>query len=508
MNVTPLLETRGLTKTFPGVPALTSIDFTMYPGEVHAVLGENGAGKSTLIKVITGVYKRDAGEIFLGGREIRPQNPRHAQELGISAVFQEVNLVPSLSVAENIYLGRQPMRFGMIDYRTANRKAAELLQTFNITIDVTQSLGSYSIAIQHIVAIARSIDLSAKILILDEPTASLDAAEVQILFNVIRTLQERGIGILLITHFLDQVYEISDRITILRNGQKVGEHLTRELPRMQLISEMLGRELSEELAPQNSERSLAPTPFLHATGLGKRGLLAPVDLEIRKGEIVGLAGLLGSGRTELAHLLFGIEHSDQGIVTIGSHTVQISSPRRAVHQGFALCPEDRKTEGIIGDLSVRENIILALQAKRGPFRALTRKRQEELAEEMITAMHIVTPNMQKPIRELSGGNQQKVILARWLVSQPDFLILDEPTRGIDVGAHAEIIAIIKRLCEQGLALLVISSELAEIVDYSDRVIVLRDRQKVAELRGAEISEDNIMKSIAHDAPLDAQVGAL
>ncbi len=506
MDATPLLEIHGLTKTFPGVPALTAIDFTMHPGEVHAVLGENGAGKSTLIKVITGVYKRDAGEIFLGGKEIRPQNPRHAQELGISAVYQEVNLVPSLSVAENIFLGRQPMRWGMIDFRTANRKAVELLKTFNISIDVTQSLGSYSIAIQHIVAIARSVDLSAKILILDEPTASLDAAEVQILFDVIRTLKQRGIGILLITHFLDQVYEISDRITILRNGLKVGEHLTSELPRMQLISEMLGKELSEELTPQNTARETAPTPFLQAKGLGKRGLIAPFDLEVKKGEIVGLAGLLGSGRTELAHLLFGIERGDQGEATVAGRKILLSSPRRAVGYGFALCPEDRKTEGIIGDLSVRENIILALQAKRGWFRHIPRKRQEELAEEMIAAMHIVTPNTQKPIKELSGGNQQKVILARWLVSQPEFLILDEPTRGIDVGAHAEIIAIIKRLCDQGLALLVISSELAEIVDYSDRVVVLRDRKKVAELQSAEISENSIMKAIAHDT-LNAGMGS-
>ncbi len=498
MNDTPLLETRKLTKTFPGVPALTAIDFTMYPGEVHAVLGENGAGKSTLIKAITGVYKRDSGEILLGGKEIRPQNPRHAQELGISAVYQEVNLVPTLSVAENIFLGRQPMRWGIIDYRTANRKAVELLTAFNISIDVTRMLGSFSIAVQHLVAIARSVDLSAKILILDEPTASLDAAEVQILFGVIRTLKQRGIGILLITHFLDQVYEISDRITILRNGFKVGEHLTRDLPRMQLITEMLGKELNAELASQNAARPVAPTEFFRATGVGKRGLLAPFDLEIRKGEIVGMAGLLGSGRTELAHLLFGIERGDQGQAFVSGQKVTLSSPRRAIGYGFALCPEDRKAEGIIGELSVRENIILALQAKRGWRGYISRKRQETLAGEMITAMHIVTPNMQKPVRELSGGNQQKVILARWLVSQPEFLILDEPTRGIDVGAHAEIIAIIKRLCEQGMALLVISSELAEIVDYSDRVVVLRDRKKVAELNGADISENRIMRAIAHD----------
>jgi len=495
----PLLEARGITKTFPSVPALSAVDFTMYPGEVHALLGENGAGKSTLIKVLTGVYKRDAGEVLLAGKDIHPKNPRHAQELGISTVYQEVNLVPTLSVAENIYLGRQPMRWGMIDAQSANRKATELLKTFHMSIDVTQALGAFSVAVQHIVAIARSIDLSAKILILDEPTASFDATEVKTLFEVIRTLKAQGIGILLITHFLDQVYDISDRITILRNGLKVGEHLTSELPRIQLISEMLGKELSEELQPRLSQRQTDQAPFLRVQSFGKAGVMEPFDLSVKKGEIVALAGLLGSGRTETAQLIFGITHSDHGEAYVNDQKVTLSSPRRAIQYGFGLCPEDRKSEGIIGDLSVRENIILALQAKRGWLRYIPRKRQEALADEMVAAMHIATPNTRKPLKELSGGNQQKVILARWLVSKPNLLILDEPTRGIDVGAHAEIIAIIKRLCDEGLALLVISSELAEIVDYSDRVVVLRDRKKVAEIQRADISENRIIQAIAHDS---------
>ncbi len=492
-----LLAVRGLTKTFTATPALSEVDFNLYAGEVHAVLGENGAGKSTLIKLITGVHKKDAGTFLLEGQEIEPRSPRHAQELGISAVYQEINLIPTLSVAENIFLGRQPRRFGLVNMQAANRRARELLKAFNVDIDVTRDLSSYSIALQQIVAIVRGVDLSAKILILDEPTSSLDRNEVQTLFSVIRSLKERGIGILLITHFLDQVYEISDRITVLRNGRKVSEHKTSELPRVKLISEMLGKELLEETRGQGKQPSTeAQEKFLEVKGFARHGMMESFDLVVNKGEIVGLAGLLGSGRTEIAHLIFGIAKSEKGDAYVKGKKAYLTSPRAAVRHGFALCPEDRKVEAIIADLSVRENIILALQAKLGWFNSLPRKRQEELAQEMIDAMHIVTPNPEAPIKELSGGNQQKVILARWLVSNPEFLILDEPTRGIDVGAHAEIISIIKRLAKEGKAMLIISSELAEVVDYSDRVAILRDRKKLMELEGEQISENTIMQAIA------------
>ncbi|HEX3053761.1 MAG TPA: sugar ABC transporter ATP-binding protein [Aggregatilineaceae bacterium] len=383
--------------------------------------------------------------------------------------------------------------------RAANRKARELLKAFNIDIDVTRDLSSYSIAIQQIVAIVRGVDLSVKVLILDEPTSSLDRHEVETLFSVIRSLKERGIGILLITHFLDQVYEISDRITVLRNGRKVDEHQTSELPKMKLISEMLGRELTEELSPEHKQKVLIQTDreaFLRVRGFAKRGKIEPFDLEIHKGEIVGLAGLLGSGRTEVAHLVFGIEQSEKGEAYVQGRKANLTSPRKAIRQGFGLCPEDRKVEGIIGDLSVRENIVLALQAKQGLFRFLSAKKQDQLAQEMIEALRIATPDAEKPVKELSGGNQQKVILARWLVSNPEFLILDEPTRGIDVGAHAEIINIIKRLAKDGKAMMVISSELAEIVDCSDRVMVLRDRKMLTELEGDQVSENMIMQTIA------------
>ncbi len=495
----PLLETRGLTKTFTATPALSEVDFALYPGEVHALLGENGAGKSTLIKLITGVHKKDAGVIRLEGKDIDPRSPRHAQELGISAVYQEINLVPTLSVAENIYLGRQPMRLGLVNMATANRQARELLKTFHIDIDVTRDLSAYSIAIQQIVAIVRGVDLSAKVLILDEPTSSLDRHEVETLFAVMRSLKERGIGILLITHFLDQVYEISDRITVLRNGRKVGEHLTQDLSKMKLISEMLGKELTAELREQDTQKSENGTvgeTFLEVRGFARQGMMEPFDLEVRKGEIVGLAGLLGSGRTEMAQLIFGIVKSEKGEARVKDRKVNLTSPRDAIRYGFGLCPEDRKVEGIISDLSVRENIILALQAKLGWFNYLAPKKQEQIAREMIEALRIVTPDTEKPVKELSGGNQQKVILARWLISNPEFLILDEPTRGIDVGAHAEIINIIKRLAKEGKAMMIISSELAEFVDYSDRVIVLRDRKKLMELEGDQISQNIIMQAIA------------
>lgn len=498
-EIPPLLEVKGLTKIFPSTVALSEVDFTLRSGDVHVLVGENGAGKSTLIKLITGVYRKDAGTILLEGNEIDPRSPHHAQELGISTVYQEVNLIPTMSVAENIFLGRQPMRYGIINMRATNRQAKQLLESFGLNIDVTRNLSAYSVAIQQIVAIVRGVDLSAKVLILDEPTSSLDRQEVEMLFSVVRSLKQRGIGIILITHFLDQVYEIADRITVLRNGRKVGEHRVTELSKVQLITEMLGKELTNENAGESNEvpvNDVVGETFLSVQGYARRGMIQPFDLEIRSGEIVGLAGLLGSGRTEIAHLIFGIEQNDEGVAHVKGERVNIASPRSAIRYGFGLCPEDRKVEGIIGDLSVRENIILALQARMGWFNYLSRQKQDKIANEMIEALRIVTPDAEKPVKELSGGNQQKVILARWLVSNPELLILDEPTRGIDVGAHAEIIQIIKRLAKEGKAMLIISSELAEVVDYSHRVVILRDRKKLRELEGDEINETTIMREIA------------
>ncbi len=491
-----LLEIRGLTKGFPGVQALDQVDFTLHAGEIHGLLGENGAGKSTLIKVLTGVFRRDAGTIRLEGREVSARDPADALSLGIGTVYQEVNLLPNLSVAENLFIGRQPHRFGLVRTGEMRRRAAELLTGYGLDIDVANPLSSYSVAIQQIVAIARAVDLSAKVLILDEPTASLDAQEVETLFGILKGLKSRGIGIVFVTHFLDQVYAVCDRITVLRNGRLVGSRPSAELPRIELVSMMLGRELAAEALHRNQRPAVSVEPLVAFKNYGKSRLMEPFDLALRPGEVVGLAGLLGSGRTETAKLAFGIERADSGQAFVDGKAVRLASPRDAARLSFGFTPEDRKTEGIVAELSIRENIILALQAQRGWLHKIPRAKQDEIANRFIKLLDIRTPDAEKPIGLLSGGNQQKALLARWLVTEPRFLILDEPTRGIDVGAHAEIIRLIERLCEDGLALLVISSELEEIASYSDRVVVLRDRRHVRELSGDEVSADTIMTTIA------------
>ena len=499
----PLLAVRGVSKAFPGVSALANVDFTVRRGEVHALMGENGAGKSTLIKVLTGVHRRDSGDILLDGSSIDPESPVEAQTLGISTVYQEVNLVPFLSVAENICLGRQPARFNFIDWISIGQRASNALGRLGIQIDVTEALSSYSIAIQQLVAIARALDISAKLLILDEPTSSLDADEVERLFRIMRQLKGEGLGIVFVTHFLDQVYAVSDRITVLRNGQLVGEYASAALSRIQLISRMMGKELAE-FAPQTIQRaSETPATVLELRAVGRRGLLAPIDLKIGTSEVVGLAGLLGSGRTETARLIFGIDHPDSGELLIDGKPTQIESPRFAIEHRIGFCPEDRKTEGVIPNLSVRENIVLALQSSQGWTRYVNRVRQLELADQFIRALNIITPSPEQPVRLLSGGNQQKVILARWLASHPKLLLLDEPTRGIDVGAKLEIEKLIAKLTADGMAILLISSDLEETVRNSHRVVVMRDRKKVAELQGSEISEGAIMQAIAATHPAEA-----
>jgi len=491
------MELLGISKAFPGVWALDNVNFRLNPGEVHALLGENGAGKSTLIKIMTGALARDAGEIRLDGTPVEIDSTSKARVLGISTVYQEVNLVPTMSVTKNLTLERQPRRFGLVSWRGARARARERLKRLNLDIDIERPLGSYSVAIQQLVAIARALEEDTKVLVLDEPTASLDAREVELLFQIIRDLKARGIAIVFITHFIDQVYAIADRISILRNGRLIGTAATGELPRLRLIALMIGRELEQVEARHSVAGSPAGgEPILIAERIGRRRTLAPIDLALRPGEVVGLAGLLGSGRTETAKLLFGAVRPDSGQLKLDGMPFAHHSPRQSLRHGIGFCPEDRKAEGLIGELSVRENIVLALQAKRGWLRRLSRDEQERLADEMIRALAIATPDAEKPVGQLSGGNQQKVVLARWLVSEPRILILDEPTRGIDVGAHAEVVALIRRLCEQGLALLVASSELDEIVAVSDRVAVMRDRHKVGEIVGNDITRERIIQTIA------------
>ena len=494
-----LYRAEGISKRFPGALVLDRVDFALQRGEVHALLGENGAGKSTLIKCLTGAYRRDGGTLSLDGIGIDPHSTAEAQALGIGTVYQEINLLPNLSVADNLFLGRQPRRFGMVQTKAMRRAARDILAAYGLDIDVAADLGSYSVAVQQIVAIARAVDLSGKVLILDEPTASLDAHEVEMLFSVVRELRGRGLGIVFITHFLDQVFAIADRITVLRNGRLVGSRPAAEMSRVELVTMMLGRALEAETRHPAPQRATAAAAAIAFKGYGKAGRVAPFDLAVHPGEVIGVAGLLGSGRTETAELLFGVERPDSGSATVDGKAAALTSPRAAVAQGFGFCPEDRKTAGIVADLSVRENIALALQARRGWARPLSPREQAALADRYIDALDIRTSDREKPVGLLSGGNQQKVILARWLALNPRFLILDEPTRGIDVGAHAEIIGLIETLCAEGMSLLVISSELEELVAYSSRVLVLRDRAHVAELTGADLTPDGIVHAIAADA---------
>lgn len=499
MEQQPLLSMKGIHKEFPGVKALTGVDFRLFAGEVHALMGENGAGKSTLIKVLTGVYSIDQGTVELDSKPIRIASPHDAQDAGISTVYQEINLCPNLSVAENIYIGREPRRWGRILWKEMNRNAEQLLKRrLNLEIDVTRPLEYYSVAVQQLIAIARAVSISAKVLILDEPTSSLDRGEVVQLFSVMTRLKNEGLAILFVTHFLDQVYEISDRITILRNGELIGEHLATELPRIELVSKMIGKDMQllEELPKAPESEQSRTEILLHAVNLGRKGAIEPVELKIHQGEVVGLAGLLGSGRTELARLLFAADKADSGEIRIKGIKASLNTPRQAIDQSIAFCPENRKAEGIIDELTIRENIILALQASQGWFRKIHRKLQDEIADEYIQALNINPPNPEHLIKNLSGGNQQKVLLARWLLTRPGLLILDEPTRGIDIGAKAEIQKLVINLAQNGMSVLFISSELEEVLRVSEKIIVLRDRHMVKEISGSEMSQQQVMKAIA------------
>jgi monosaccharide-transporting ATPase len=495
-----LLNMKGITKSFPGVIALEDVDFSLRRGEVHSLVGENGAGKSTLIKVLTGVEHLEAGSIELEGELVQVRSPQHSQELGISTVYQEVNLCTNISVAENIVLGHEPHRFGSIDWRKMNLLASQALKRLETDIDVSRPLGNYSLAIQQMVAIARSLEFtSARILILDEPTSSLAVNETNLLFDVVRKLKSEGIGIIFITHFLDQVYQIADRITVLRNGKLVGTYQTASLPLVELIAKMLGRTITDLDAVTKSkvehEQKESEERVLEAKGLGRTGSLEPVDLELGVNEVLGLAGLLGSGRTEVANLLFGIDKPDSGWLTLKGKKIERFSPLESLKNGVALCPEDRKAEGVVGDLTIRENIILALQARSGWFKFLSPERQSKIAQEFIELLGIVTPSPEQLAKNLSGGNQQKLILARWLATNPQVLILDEPTRGIDVGAKAEIQKLVLDLADGGKSCVFISSELEEVLRISDRVVVMRDHEKAAEYSG-DVDDQTIIQTMA------------
>ena len=494
-----VLEMRGICKYFPGVKALQNVDFTLREGEIHALMGENGAGKSTLIKVLTGVYEKDGGEIHIKGHEgaVSIRSPQDAQNAGISTVYQEITLCPNLTVAENMYIGRT--KGSLTSWRKMNAGAAKLLENLGIPAKPTQQLGSCSIAVQQMVAIARAVDMDCKVLILDEPTSSLDEQEVAKLFTLMRDLRAKGVGIIFVTHFLDQVYEVCDRITVLRDGQLVGEYVIEELPRVQLVSKMLGKEL-DDMASIRREDDTAQvdgdTPVLEAQGLSSAEGIKPFDFHIQKGEVNGFTGLLGSGRSECVRAIFGADKKTGGTVMMDGQKVTINKPLDAMKLGIGYLPEDRKRDGIVGDLSVRDNIILALQVMKGFLKPISRAPAEAFADEYIRLLEIKTASSDTPIKQLSGGNQQKVILARWLLTHPKYLILDEPTRGIDVGTKIEIQKLVLQLASEGKSVTFISSEIDEMLRTCSRLVVMRDRRVVGELSGDDLNQTKIMATIA------------
>ncbi|MFA6857053.1 MAG: sugar ABC transporter ATP-binding protein [Treponema sp.] len=503
MSSDVVLSMKNISITFPGVKALQNVDFNLRKGEIHALMGENGAGKSTLIKVLTGVYTRDTGEILLNGKSINNRSPEEAQQNCISTVFQEVNLCPNLSVAENIFVGHQPKKHFAIDWKKMNDRAEEILKGVGLThINVTRALGEYSVAIQQMVAIARAVNFNCKVLILDEPTSSLDDHEVLNLFTVMKNLKEKGTGIIFVTHFLEQVYEVCDRITVLRNGELQGDFSIAELPRFKLVATMLGHEFDELASIRNNQPAAVSgtdkEKIVHAVGLSHTGTIKPFDITINKGEVVGLTGLLGSGRSELARTLYCADKPDTGTLFFKNKKLKAMEPIDSMRAGMAYLPEDRKEESIIADLSIRENMIIALQAKTGVFKLLPLAKQNELADKYIKALRIKTPSAETLVKQLSGGNQQKVIIGRWLITHPDFLILDEPTRGIDVGTKTEIQKLVVELSGKGMTIMFISSEIDEMLRTVNRLCVLRDGKKVGELKNDNLTQQDVMAAIAGD----------
>lgn len=496
----PLLSMHGIDKRFAGIPALRSAELVVEKGEVHALIGQNGAGKSTMIKILTGYYRKDAGEILFDGKPVEFSSPQEAQRSGISTIYQEINLVPYRSVTENICLGREKRRFGLLDWSAMHEEARALLARFKIDIDVRRPLMAYPTAVQQMVAIARAIGFEAKLVIMDEPTSSLDEREVAVLFGVIRQLKETGVSVIFVSHKLDELYAVCDRVTIMRDGRTVQVARMTELSRLDLVTSMLGRELSQVLHEGGAmvgAAGEAPEPVLKVRNLSVGRKVSDVSFDVRPGEIVGLAGLLGAGRTESVRAVFGADKPDGGTIGFVGQENGIGTPSDAIRAGMGFCSEDRKLEGIIPDMSVRENLTLALMphlARRG---IVDEARSREIVDRFIKRLGIRCTGPEQRIRELSGGNQQKVLLARWLCMNPKLLILDEPTRGIDVGAKAEILSLIRELAGQGLGVLMISSELEEVVEAASRIFVLRDGRTAAELQGSAVNEQSVMAAMAH-----------
>ena len=490
-----VLTMRGICKSFPGTRALHNVDFTLRKGEIHALMGENGAGKSTLIKVLTGVYEKDSGSITVDGKDAHIRSPQDAQNAGISTVYQEITLCPNLTVAENMFIGRS--EGALIHWKEREKRTAEILANLGIPARPKQELSGCSLAVQQMVAIARAVDMQCKVLILDEPTSSLDEKEVEMLFSLMRGLKSRGVGIIFVTHFLEQVYAVSDRITVLRNGELVGEYVVEDLPQVELVAKMMGKDLNDlaDLEQVGAKSAGGEATVYEAENLSSTES-RPFDFHIRKGEVNGFTGLLGSGRSESVRAIFGADRVTGGTVKMDGKAVKISKPHDAMKAGIGYLPEDRKRDGIIADLSVRENIILALQVMKGFFHPMSRKEMEQFADEYIKTLQIKTASQETPVGSLSGGNQQKVILARWLLTHPEYLILDEPTRGIDVGTKLEIQKLVLKLAEDNVSVTFISSEIEEMLRVCSRLIVMRDRKIVGELTGDDLTQATVMKTIA------------
>jgi galactofuranose transport system ATP-binding protein len=509
----PIVDVRGVSKQFPGVRALDDVSMTVAPGEVHALVGENGAGKSTLIKILTGVYRPDAGQVYYRGEPVSFGRPLDAQAAGLSTIYQEVNLVPLMSVARNLHLGREPRgRFGLIDVGRMNREATEVLARFGLAVDVQLQLRSLGLGAQQMVALARAVAVDAKVVIMDEPTSSLEPREVETLLRVVRELSGRGIAIIYVSHRLDELYQLCDRVTVLRDGRLAHSGELAGLDRLRLISLMLGRDVAEVRrhgltafsaehgagAPGSAGRP-DPEPILRVRNLTKGHQLRDISFDVRPGEVTGLGGLLGAGRSETAKAVVGALRVDSGTVTMAGRQLTRRSPAAAIRAGMAMLPEDRKAEGIIPELSVRENIVLAAMPRLARFGVVSRARQDAIVDVFVRRLRIKAAGPEQKVSELSGGNQQKVLLARWLCLNPKLLLLDEPTRGIDVGAKAEVQALIDELAQAGLAVVLISSDLEELVEGADRIVVLRAGAVVSVLAGDDVTEDDIMAALANDA---------
>lgn len=490
-EVRPLLQMRGITKRYPGVTALDNVDFEVMPGEVHALVGENGAGKSTLMKILAGADVKDSGRILIGGEEVHITTPQEAMRLGISIIYQEFNLVPYMSAAENIFLGREPMSKvpGIVDFRRMYAEAERVISELGVRLDVRVPVNQLSVAQQQMVEIAKATSRSARIIAMDEPSATLTEHELENLFSLIRRLKADGVSIIYISHRLDEIFRIADRVTVLRDGKLIATKPVSETSREEIIRMMVGRELKDTIPKKEVAHG---DVVLEVKGLNRSGVIHDISFAVRRGEILGIAGLVGAGRTEVARAIFGADPIDSGEILLEGKPVTIRSPKDAIRLGIGLMTEDRKALGLILGMAVRENVTLANLDPLSRLGFVSRRKEQEVTNRFVEDLMIKTPSIEQAVQNLSGGTQQKVVLAKWLFTQSKVLIFDEPTRGIDVGAKTEIYQLMNRLAEQGVGIIMISSELPEILGMSDRILVMHDGRIVGELSREEATQEKIM----------------